>query len=140
MNRCLHIAVLTLLAGCSCGQTNQPSAMNNTVAINFPYEMTADQKTNFIETVKTLKAGDSYEAIRRIIGNPLDEAIIQGKKYDDPVRGVMATYYLKKNQRNLVNEKKDEYVLLVFDNDKKLVHIRTNVQGITFPWSTPNPP
>lgn len=100
---------------------------------NFPYEMSADQKKEFIDKVKNFKAGESYEKVLKTLGNPFYETDIRGKKFDAPVRGVMITYYMKKGHPDFTNEKTDEYVLIVFDNDKKLIDISTNVPTLSFP-------
>lgn len=138
MIRYFHVLTLAIFTGCSFGQTNFPITMNNKEVEDFPYEMIAEQKAKFIEMLKTFRAGDSYEEVRKRIGNPGDESTIRGKKYDAPMRGIMATYYMKKNHRDLINEKNDEYVLLVFDNDKKLIRIRTNVSNYFFPLTATN--
>ena len=44
--------------------------------------------------------------------------------------GFLVNYWLKQMQQNLVNEKEDEYVSLVFDNDDRLVEIGGNFDGI----------
>ena len=62
---------------------------------------------------------------------PTDSA--EYPKFDAPVRGVMITYYMKKGHPDFTNEKTDEYVLIVFDNDKKLIDISTNVPTLSFP-------
>lgn len=100
---------------------------------DFPYAMTEEQRTTFVEALQNLKAGETYENVRKALGNPFDEVIIQGKKVNDPVRGFAVTYYMRKNDRDLVNEQKDEYVVLVFNNDKKLVRMRTNVLSLSLP-------
>ena len=120
------IVTLGLVIGGLLGQWGQWSSAE-TMITNFPYEMSVEQRKQFLTTIERLRVGDNYEQVIKILGRPFDEKSVRGKMISDPVRGVALTYYLKKILPDMVNEVQDEYVLLVFDNDKKLVCAYANV-------------
>lgn len=128
--RRLTIVTLVLLVGCLLGQMDQWSRAE-TAIMTFPYEMSTEQTTQFLAALTTLKVGDTYEQVISILGTPFKETTIRGKKIDDPVRGTSVTYYLSKIHATMVNEKKDKYVLLAFDSNKKLVSGWTNIAGLS---------
>lgn len=130
----LSILAVALMAGCSVGQTNQPiqpTTRDNSVTTNFPYELTSEQKAKFIETVKNLRVGDSYDNVTQQLGQPWSESVIQGKEADAPVKGISVNYYLRKQYRDRPNEREDRYVNIGFDNNRRLTDILTNIEGLS---------
>ena len=122
----LYVILLCLLAGCSEGPPHHANTVH-ALRTNDSYEMSAAERTQFLAALNTLKIGDASEHVRSLLGPPFEEAVIRGKKIDDPVRGTLLTYYLKKAHGNLVNEKEDEYISLVFDQDNTLTRLSTNL-------------
>lgn len=63
----------------------------------------------------------SVEEVIKVLGKPDYNRSIKGKKLDSPYRGRCLSYYLKKWKKDLVNEIKDSYVFIVFDENDKMV-------------------
>lgn len=99
----------------------------------YPFEMTAHERTQFIAATKTLRIGDQRKRVEDVLGRPTEESILRGKRSSDIVKGVIVTYWIKKNDLNRGNEKNDEYISIVFDNEKKLVSFLTNIPGLSLP-------
>lgn len=131
MIRVSIIIGICLLMGCVIEQESQLNATEK--MFRYPYEMQSEKRIQFIETIKKLKAGYTYEQVTELLGIPFEEKIISAKKTDDPVRVKTITYYLKKNQKDYTNIKTDEYVSLVFDNNQKLIRTHTNIVGLSLP-------
>lgn len=93
--------------------------------------MSPNDQNRFVEALREIKIGDSYDDVCKRLGSPFDEKIIRGKKYDDPVRGLSVHYYVKKTRKNIANEIQDKYVSISFDNQKKVTDILTNIEGLS---------
>lgn len=97
----------------------------------FPYEMSLEHKSKFIASLQTLKIGYAYDDVKSLLGPPHEDRPLRAK--GGPIRGIVMSYYLKKAYAIGGNEKIDEFVLLCFDNQKKLVSGTTNGVGLSLP-------
>lgn len=97
----------------------------------YPYEMPPERKKAFLDSLRALRVGDSAEKVRQVLGSPFKEDIMRGKEMNQPVRGFHWTYYVKRAHPLLINERTDEYFLIVFSSGRTLVDKGTNVAGIS---------
>lgn len=70
-----QVLAFSLLAGCSFAQTNQPTIMTNTTITNFLYELTPDQKTQFISAVTNLVEQKQWKLVIRTLQESKDQTI-----------------------------------------------------------------
>lgn len=127
--RTFYICALVLFTACSAAQTSQYT--KNKMNTSAYYEMSPNDQNKFLEALREIKVGDSYDDVCRRLGSPFDEKIIRGKKYDDPVRGLSVSYYVTKLHKDIVNEIQDKYVTISFNNHKKVTDILTNIEGLS---------
>jgi hypothetical protein len=136
MVRLLVVMVLGMLAGCTPTESRDPIGQPDDTQKRasrdktYPYEMSPDEKERFLGSVKALNPGDSYDKVLRLLGPPDDDWEIRGKP-PGPLRGTGITYYMKKTKQHIVNEKQDEEVNVIFDKDRQLVELSTNVSGLS---------
>lgn len=121
------LVVVIILASCSCYDTDKTKTSDRNQADTikseqkeYYYEMSQKDIDKFLKKVYTLKKGMSVEEVIKILGQPDNIQEIRGKELDSPYRGQMLTYYLKKWRKDLVNERKDKYVLIIFDEFNKM--------------------
>ena len=95
----------------------------------YPFAMAAAERTTFQATLRSFKAGDPYDFVVKKLGEPYYVRRLKGKRSRDPVRGILVTYYLRKLSADVSNERLDEYVILSFNNDDRLVEVSTNIPG-----------
>ena len=144
MKRYRYIFILpTMLLLTSCSREDVPPSMatkpkprNAAYPFNavidkppYPYEMSAEGKREFLKKVNTLRHGQPYEAIVKLLGPPYIQQVISAKEHERPL-GTRIYYYLKKLDDG-VNENFDQYICLGFDNDTRLESI-DNTAGLTF--------
>jgi len=125
------IRIFLLLVACLFAQNGEWTLAQKITS--YPYEMSPEQRAEFLSAFKSVKEGDTYEQVISKLGPPYDEFTLQAKGINIPVRGTGVDYHLKKIGRG-GNEKKDEYLVLEFDNDKKLVGAGTNTSGLFVPF------
>lgn len=97
---------------------------------NKPFlELTKEQKLTLIENLKKVKLGDNREEVEAIIGKPWRDELVVPKESNKPT-GRLVTYYVRKLDKDLVNEKYDQFVLLRFDTGDKLRKVISRTPGI----------
>ena len=89
------------------------------VKIAYPYEMDSATRRTFLDKVKTLRRGDSYDRIVQLLGQPSNQYANSAMEHDRPL-GVCLTYHAKRLGDG-VNLKYDAYLLVDLDNNQKLV-------------------
>ena len=128
------VFVLVLFSGCLISNPNQlpvNKPVESITMTDFYYEMPEEQQKILFDGIKMIEVGTSYEVVKEYLGNPFNEAVIKGKKYDDPVRGLLITYYIKKLQDGGVNVVQDKSISIVFDTQNKVVEAYTNIEGLS---------
>jgi len=125
------VIIVSILASCLCCDTDKTkrsdSAQVDTIKSEqkeYYYEMSPNDIDKFLKKVYSLKKGMSVEEVIKVLGQPDNIQEIRGKELDSPYRGQMLTYYLKKWRKDLVNEKKDKYVLIIFDEFNKMKELQ----------------
>ncbi len=78
---------------------------------------------DFLRIAKKIGVGSKYDDVIAKLGKPYIEKIIQAKKLNAPVTGMIVTYYLEKLDENTVNEKCDKTITFVFDERKNVIKI-----------------
>jgi len=119
----------------SCGARTEPTRGNTgsrVVEIKHPYEMDADQRKKLCDKVASLRQGDSYAEVVKLLGAPTTEDLIMSYplKEPGPPRGVRLEYYIRRLHSD-ANERDDQSIELDFDNNRKLTYIATrNLQEL----------
>jgi hypothetical protein len=91
------------------------------VKLNYPYEMTAREKQEFVKKLSKLRAGDGYKKIVQLLGTPYMQQFISAHEKSDEVKGKSLVYYLKKRDSDV--SQTDEFVELNLDMRGKLVEL-----------------
>jgi hypothetical protein len=104
--------------------------MEQALKRGYPYQMSSEKRARFLGLLKVLKPSESFDNVVRLLGPPDHECEIRGKP-PGPLKGVSLTYYLKKCDRVLTNEIRDEHIDIVFDRSKRLVIVSTNIVGLS---------
>jgi len=91
----------------------------------------------FLDEVRLLQAGDSWEHVVQRLGATPHEMPLRALGRHTPVRGVEITYYLTPANLPTVQpyDARDPdapCVRLYFDTQRRLVSIQTNVPGLSF--------
>jgi hypothetical protein len=108
----------------SCSSDNKVESMNSNTIDNNQQKLyinldnTLRQK--ILEYISTLDIGTDWKDIEQEYKSYFIERSIVGKQ-NNISKGKIRKIYLKKLDENLVNEKYDEYIFLVFDLDDKLI-------------------
>jgi len=74
----------------------------------------------FIIKVNNLKNGMDIQEVIEHLGEPYSNNARKSKKWNESSKGRCLTYYLKMWRKNSVNELKDSYVLIYFDENNKM--------------------
>jgi hypothetical protein len=109
----LTMATIFSVAGCS----RDPDLFTHEskpLIMAYPYEMPADRKKAFVDLIKSLRAGQSYNEVVKLLGPPDSEEGISAKEHNRSL-GWHIRYYLKK-KGDAVNEVYDQSVALDFGN------------------------
>ena len=94
------------------------------------YEMPVNDMMRFRNLVNQIKLGDSSEQVISILGHPTYDQLIAGKEADAPIRGRSLKYYVRRYEKNIVNEKEDKLVSIIIDNSNRVVKVMSNCEGI----------
>ena len=124
---CFLIALITLFEGCPAGTEPTGSSGGRRVAgIKYPYEMDADQQKKLCDKVASLRQGDTYSDVVKLLGTPTCESVISSypSRKPGPPKGVRLDYYIRK-LHSTVSERDDRSITIDFNNDKRLVWIGT---------------
>jgi hypothetical protein len=122
--------IIAVLAGCSPKTDISPTRAYESVSVTgggttmtFAYDMPTAEKKIFLKKLTTLRARASYESIIKTFGPPRSEFTIRGKETNAAVRGITLSYYLRIWNGRMSNEKYDQSVTFILDNDKKLTEV-----------------
>lgn len=88
--------------------------------VHYQYELNGKERDNLLEKLKTVKIGDSINAVKKVLGNPTQEENLIGKKGE--FNSTVLEYYLKRVDIHDSNIN-DQLVSLYFDKQGKLREI-----------------
>lgn len=96
-----------------------------------PYLQLDDQQLRaLVENTRKLQRGDSRQKVETLLGKPSSDDVATTKK-EGKFIGRFVKYYARKQDKELVNELHDQYVMFRFDaNDHLTEIISSNVAGI----------
>ena len=100
-------------------------SLNSVASQKYFFEMEKKQQETFFKDLKLIKLGDSVQKVKKILGEPTYDQKVANKKGEFKAR--VLDYYIKKWRQNLVNEKYDRYVSLIFNAENKLMKIISNI-------------
>ena len=100
--------------------------MNDSNNQKYYFEMAEKDQENFFKKVNLIKIGDSVQKVKSILGEPRYDDIGTSKKGEFIARAL--SYYLKKLDKDFVNEKYDLYFELFFDAEDKLKDMASNME------------
>lgn len=119
------ICYLVAAVGCNGKDTGSTGLPLQT---NYYFEMDAAKQAKFRTILQKMKIGDDYHTIVVALGKPDYNRALVTKDGKFIARSLM--YYLKKWNKDLVTEGKDQYVELQLDTNNHLMRILSNVEGI----------
>ena len=100
------------------GMANQP----------FYIALSQSEIEAFGKRLDHIQIGDNWVSISGSLGTPTSSKRITPKKSESS-QGTLRTYYVRKQSKDLVNEKLDQYAKLVFSTEDVLIGISSNVPG-----------
>lgn len=100
-----------------------------TLKPKLPFEWSKSQKKEFLNRVKTLKAGDNIQDVVKLLGPPyfVEQT---GPKERNVVTGTAICYFMKKGEE-LSDMKGEQEVILSFDVEGRLESIDTNIRKLS---------
>ena len=101
---------------------------NSDFSDKYYYEMDKKHQLELLENLKLIKLGSSVDEVIKILGKPTSDENLYSKKGVFKCRYI--SYYLKRWRKDLVNEKHDKLVWLVFDSKNNLIRIGSNVNQV----------
>ena len=110
-------------------QTTTPRAGSPMAKHPFYFEMADEQRQIFIKKVQQIELGVTRQAVKDLLGKP-DIDDLTGPKERPRPTGRRVRYYLRKYDKDLTNERLDEWATFRFDMTDHLVSIESNVLGI----------
>jgi hypothetical protein len=107
--------------------------IRGSVTVTQPYFVLGnDRRDALISSARRLKVGDSRERVVQLLGPPTYDQHMASKERPPRVRFRKLSWYLTIWEQGLVNEAKDEYVAVQFDEDTNLVRsIDVRINGKT---------
>jgi hypothetical protein len=90
--------------------------------------MEEKKKEEFFKKLDLIKIGDSVQRVKTVLGEPTYDQKLVGKKGEYVVR--VLKYYIKILEKDIVNEKYDKSVRLLFNEENKLTEIESNIEGL----------
>ena len=90
------------------------------------FELDETQRKIFISKLHQVHLGDTRHHIEALLGKPWSDNPAT-RKEDNKFRGRLVKYYIKKIDKNLVNERSDQFVLLRFDSHDQLKSITSKI-------------
>jgi hypothetical protein len=108
----------------------QQEASSMTSDKSRPYFQLNDQQLHsLIENAQKVQLGDSRQRVENLLGKPSSDDLVMPKKTNKPI-GRFVTYYVLKQDKDLVNERLDKLVMFRFDTNDRLMKIISQVPGI----------
>lgn len=128
------IILYIILCFSSCKNTNNTGGQIMT-SDKYYFEMTSERKLEFINKMKNISPGDSISKILNILGKADYDEIgyKKGPLNENKSDGFICrslTYYLKRWEKDMVNEKKDKNIIFIFDKNNILKKIISNVDSM----------
>jgi hypothetical protein len=102
----------------------------------FYLRLSDEDRRALLDKVQTIKVGDSRQSVEALLGKPWSDYSVATKKKGRFVYRAVK-YYLAKKDKDLVNERWDEWVMLDFNSDDKLERINTRISSPGAPGSRP---
>jgi hypothetical protein len=132
----LYIGALLLLSAIStiCGAQNNSNSKDSILTHKYYFELSIIQEKQFIHNMGQIAIGDSLKKVIHLLGKPdYDQDMARKTNHKNKKRDFISrdlSYYMKKWEKNMVNEKHDKYVNLRFDIHNILFEIYSNVDSI----------
>jgi len=128
----LSISIISIIAGCMMNTNSQESKLSNLSAptSGIYFEMPIAEVEAFRKNIKQIKIGDTVETVIDILGQPTYDQVLAGKEANALVQGRKFKYYLRRYERDLVNEKQDRLVSILFNLNNRITRITSNCDGI----------
>lgn len=133
-------AILALLSGCHGVDRNGVAPSGQEVISSRPVAKESEkpyllidegQRKMLIQKVQKIQIGTSCEEVKSVLGPPWSDDLQYKKDWSHELIGRTFDYYVRKQDKDLVNEKLDQYVEFRFDPDNRLTSIYAqNVAGI----------
>jgi hypothetical protein len=110
-------SVLTVIL-CSCG--NGTEKEQGGIGLNtYSYEMNPKDVEIFLAKVDKLKKGAHLDEVIVALGKPAVDEVLTRKDGSFVARELV--YFIKRWEKNLVNEEKDNFVSIYFNNENRLI-------------------
>lgn len=110
------------------GDSIEGNNVNDVSSQKYFYEMEEKKKEEFFKKLDLIKIGDSVQRVKTVLGEPTYDQKLVGKKGEYVVR--VLKYYIKILEKDIVNEKYDKSVRLLFNEENKLTEIESNIEGL----------
>ena len=111
------------------GQTETRQPSSPLAKHPFYFEMTAERRQIFIKEAQQIELGATRQAVKNLLGKP-DIDDLTGPKERPKPTGRRVRYYLRKYDKDLTNDRLDEWATFRFDMTDHLVSIESNVQQL----------
>lgn len=131
VTRCVLLVVMVaIFDGCvrrgADGTKTQPSQTTERAVATCPSPQEwAERKRFLFAALQRLDPGDSYERAVAVLGRPIKEEVLRPKPPKAPIIGFSASY-----SPYSPYESENPYIDLVFDPDKRLTRIDTNMPDL----------
>jgi len=113
------IAIMLFVVGFNICHANGTAMKNQGQEFYIDIGKTAEK--NLLGKVRTLETGTSVEEAKATLGEPTEDKMLIGKKGEFHAR--LLRYYIRKQDKGLVNEIHDRYVSFYFDETNKLMSV-----------------
>lgn len=115
----LIVATTLVVVGFNACHANGTAMKNQ--GQHFYIDIGKTAETRLLNKVRSLKTGTSVDVAKATVGKPTEDKMLIGKKGE--FRARLLRYYIRKQDKGLVNEIHDQYVSLYFDKSDKLTSI-----------------
>mgnify|MGYP001583407589 CR=1 FL=1 len=127
------VCFFTLIVGVSScdNQSTKESSMvyqHEPFPKDYYFKLSDKEISEFIEKQKKVALNDTVNRVKEILGEPTHDEILLDKKRKFVSRSL--DYYLKKLNKNLVNEKHDMVVYFFFDENNQLKEVTSNIDDV----------
>lgn len=92
------------------------------------FEMSPGERAAFVSKLAQVRLGETRAEVEKLLGKPTSDESA-ARKEDGSFLARCVDYYVTVYEKDLVNEKHDEYVGLYFDASDHLILIFSNVKG-----------
>jgi hypothetical protein len=88
-----------------------------------------EQRRSFIQKALAITLGETRQGVRSVLGDPWADDLVTSKEKRKTI-GRFVTYYLRKHDKALVNERLDEWIVFKFGTDDRLKKIISKIPEI----------